>query len=272
MVIREAGDGSTYVSTQEEHAELSAQFAAHWGNDRFARLRPYDTMVFATTFHDSGYREWEGVPRMDLEKGRPYGHRERIPGFEDTELKAYRRNADWVRGHDLYAGLLVSMHRTGLWRGRYDVLTRPKPRIRDLSDGVRTVLRELEDQQQQDKAVLAAENSGFEDELWINYRMLQLFDLLSLYFCCDGYGDAGFKEERLAPIPAAYAPDDAVELCITPNADGSVKMDPYPFDVAPLRVSVRTRRMKPGRYQSEPDCRAAYYKTPATLLHFDITD
>ena len=67
-------------------------------------------------------------------------------------------------------------------------------------------------------------------------------------------------------------PDDAVELCITPNADGSVKMDPYPFDVAPLRVTVRTRRMKPGRYQSEPECRAAYYKTPATLLHFDITD
>ena len=58
MVIREVADGSTYVSTQEEHAELSAQFAAHWGNDRFERLRPYDTMVFATTYHDSGYREW----------------------------------------------------------------------------------------------------------------------------------------------------------------------------------------------------------------------
>ena len=36
MVIREVDDGSTYVSTQEEHAELSA----HWGNDRFAQLRP----------------------------------------------------------------------------------------------------------------------------------------------------------------------------------------------------------------------------------------
>ena len=41
MGIREVGDGSTYVSTQGEHAELSAQCAAHWGNDRFARLRPY---------------------------------------------------------------------------------------------------------------------------------------------------------------------------------------------------------------------------------------
>lgn len=272
MVIREVGDGSTYVSTQEEHAELSAQFAAHWGNGRFAQLRPYDTMVFATTYHDSGYREWEGLPRMNVEKGRPYGHRERIPGFEATELTAYRRNVDWVRDHDLYAGTLVSMHRTGLWRGRYDVLTSPKPRVRELSAPVQGVLGELEEQQQRDKATLAAGNTGFEEELWINYRMLQLFDLLSLYFCCDGYGDDGFKEECLAPIPAGYTPDDSVELRITPNPDGSVKMAPYPFDVAPLRVSVRTRRMAFGEYESEADCREAYYKTPATLLHFDITD
>ena len=272
MVIREVADGSTYVSTQEEHAELSAQFAAHWGNDRFERLRPYDTMVFATTYHDSGYREWEGVPPMDAAKGRPYGHRERIPDFEATELTAYRRNVDWVRGHDLYAGVLVSMHRTGLWRGRYDVLTSPKPRVRELSAPVQAVLDELEAQQRQDKATLAAGNAVFEDELWVNYRMLQLFDLLSLYFCCDGYRDNGFKEECLAPIPAGYAPDDSVELRITPNPDGSVRMDPYPFDISPLQVTVRARRMPAGQYDSEADARAAYYKTPAGLLQFQVSN
>jgi hypothetical protein len=57
MVVRELKDGRCYVALQEDHAELAAQFAAHWGNDRFSRLRPYKTMVFATTFHDSGYRE-----------------------------------------------------------------------------------------------------------------------------------------------------------------------------------------------------------------------
>ena len=67
---------------QEDHAELSAQFAAHWGNARFSELRPYQTMVFATTYHDSGYREWEGNPPMNVEKGRPYAHREDVPNFE----------------------------------------------------------------------------------------------------------------------------------------------------------------------------------------------
>ena len=50
MVIRELKDGRSYVSSQEDHAELAAQFAAHWGNTRFSKLRPYDTMMFATTF------------------------------------------------------------------------------------------------------------------------------------------------------------------------------------------------------------------------------
>ena len=63
MVIREVSDGSTYVSTQEEHAELSAQFAAHWGNDRFERLRPYDTLVFATTFHSRYPLSWNVVAK-----------------------------------------------------------------------------------------------------------------------------------------------------------------------------------------------------------------
>ena len=132
-------------------------------------------------------------------------------------------------------------------------------RVRDLSNRVQTVLAELEDQQKLDKAILAAGNPRFKEELWINHRMLQLFGLLSLYFCCDGYGEDGFKEECLAPIPSGYTPDGSIELHITPNADGSVKMAPYPFDVVPLRVSVRARRMQPGRYASEAACRAAYF-------------
>jgi len=87
MVIRELKDGRCYVSLQEDHAELAAQFAAHWGNERFSRLRPYETMVFATTYHDSGYREWEGNPPMNVEKGRPYAHR------EDVDRKSTRLNS-----------------------------------------------------------------------------------------------------------------------------------------------------------------------------------
>jgi hypothetical protein len=254
MVIRELKDGRSYVSLQEDHAELAAQFAAHWGNAQFSQLRPYKTMVFATTYHDSGYREFEGNPPINIEKGRPYAHRESIPSFEAIELEAYANNVGWLCSHDLYAGLIVSMHRTGLWHNRYNVFTKPA-------------------EQEQYKKTLAAGNPAFEDELWHNYRALQIFDLLSLYFCCDGYAsEKEFKDYTIAPIRIAYDSNEETELKITPNGPGSVKMTPYPFDQSPLQFSVRARLMTPAKGQSAEAGLEAYQKAPRRLLTFEISN
>jgi hypothetical protein len=272
MVIRELKDGRSYVSLQEDHAELAAQFAAHWGNQRFSRLRPYQTMVFATTFHDSGYRDFEGNPPMNVDKGRPYAHREEVPNFEAIELKAYARNADWVASHDLYAGLLVSMHRTGLWQNRYSIFTEPSGRLRQRSQAVQDAKREMEAKQAEIKKQIAIHRAGFEIELAYNYMALQIFDLLSLYFCCDGYANENdFKEYAIAPVPLSYDSNQTVRLTIKPNGAGSVSFDPYPFDVSPLKVSARTRIIAPPTEKSEAACVDAYHKAARQLLTFEIS-
>ena len=273
MVVRELKDGSCLVSTQEDHADLSAQFAAHWGNKEFAKLRPYGSMVFATTYHDSGYREWEGNPPLNIAKGRPYAFREDIPAFETTELEAYARNVEWVRSQDRYAGLLVSMHRTGLWENRYNTFTSPKGRLRERSPAVKAAKAELEARQQEERKSLGQENPRFENDLWFNYRALQIYDLLSLYFCCDGYTEEDrFKADLLAPIRLAYDSQDEVELQITPTDARSVSIEPYPFDVSPLTLSVRARLIRPGNDSSEEACLEAYHKAPRQLLTFEITN
>jgi hypothetical protein len=271
MIVRDLKDGRSLVSTQEDHAELAAQFAAHWGNERFAKLRPYEPLVFAAAYHDSGYREWEGKPPMNVEKGRPYAFREQIPSFESIELQAYKRNVDWVSAGDAYAGLLVSMHRTGLWQNRYNVLTEPVMKVRERSPAVQAVKKDLEAEQQQYKKELGAGKPGFERELWHNYRILQVFDLLSLYFCCDGYAtEESFKEYKIAPVPVTYDSEDGVTLTILPNGTGSVRMDPYPFDVSPLRATVRARLVSLTKVKSEKACAEAYHKASRYLVRFDI--
>jgi len=273
MVIRELKNGSCFVSTQEDHAELSAQFAAHWGNQKFSRLRPYDTMVFATTFHDSGYREWEGTPPINLAKGRPYAHRESIPSFEAVELAAYNQNVEWLRARDRYASLLVSMHRTGLWANRYDAFTSPSGKARERSAAVMAAKKALEAQQEQEKSALGAGNPAFAHELSFNFRALQVFDVLSLYFCCDGYvDDERFKEDLIAPVPLSYDSNEEVELRIIPNGAKSVRFAPYPFDVAPLNVGVRVRRFEMRQFASAQDGLAAYHKAPRQILNFEITN
>src|SRR5262245_3002472 len=272
MVIRELKDGRSYVSLQEDHAELSAQFAAHWGNDRFSRLRPYQTMVFATTFHDNGYRDFEGNPPMNVEKGRPYAHREEVPNFEAVELKAYARNSEWVSSQDIYAGLLVSMHRTGLWQNRYNVFTEPAMRARERSQAVQDAKRAMEEKQTKIKRQIGIHRSSFENELAYNYMALQIFDLLSLYFCCDGYAsESDFKEYAIAPVRVSYVSNETVKLTIKPNGAGSVIFDPYPFDVSPLKVSVRARIIAPLAEKTELTCMDAYHKAPRQLLSFEVS-
>jgi hypothetical protein len=272
MVIRELKNGRCYVSTQEDHAELSAQFAAHWGNERFSQLRPYETMIFATTFHDSGYREFEGNPPINTAKGRPYAHREEVPSFEGTELAAYAKNVEWVRSHDPYAGLLVSMHRTGLWHNRYNVFTEPSMRLRERSAEVQQAKKQLEAQQEQFKKELSAKRPDFAGELEYNYRALQVFDLLSLYFCCDGHtADDEFKEYKIAPVRVSYDSDETVELHLVPGGANSVRFDPYPFDISPIKISVRARMMTLESGKSASAGLEAYQKAPRQLLTFEMS-
>ena len=272
MVIRELTDGRCYVALQEDHAELAAQFAAHWGNDRFSRLRPYQTMVFATTYHDSGYREWEGTPPMNVQKGRPYAHREDVPNFETIELDAYAKNVDWLGAHDPYAGLLVSMHRTGLWHNRYNIFTEPAGRLRERSQAVQNAKRELEAKQKELKKTLAPKHPDFENELGYNYMALQIFDLLSLYFCCDGYAsNEAFKEYAIAPVRVSYDRDETVRLTIRPNGTGSVVIDPYPFDLSPLKFSARARVVAPPKEKTESACMDAYHRAPRQMLTFEVS-
>src|SRR4029078_7780912 len=55
MIVREGAGGSLIIIGQTDHAKLSGQCAAHWGNKDFARPKPYEAVVRAAMFHDSGW-------------------------------------------------------------------------------------------------------------------------------------------------------------------------------------------------------------------------
>jgi hypothetical protein len=157
--------------------------------------------------------------------------------------------------------LLVSMHRTGLWHNRYNIFTEPAGRLRERSQPVQNAKKELEAKQEAVKKSLAAKDAGFENELAYNYMALQIFDLLSLYFCCDGYAaDQQFKEYAIAPVRVSYDSDETVRLTIRPNGIGSVIMDPYPFDISPVQFSARARIVAPPKERTEAACVDAYQK------------
>jgi hypothetical protein len=160
-----------------------------------------------------------------------------------------------------------------LWANRYDAFTSPSGKVRERSAAVMAAKKALEAQQELEKRDLGAGNPAFAEELWFNFRALQVFDLLSLYFCCDGYADdERFKEDLIAPVPLSYESKAEAELRLIPNGAKSVRFAPYPFDVAPLNVGVRVRRFEMRQFASEQEGLAAYHQAPRQILNFEITN
>src|SRR4051812_41183548 len=151
MIARDLTDQRTILIRQEDHADLSSQFASHWGNERVAAPTCYESVVRAAALHDTHFREIEIDLPIDCEQGRPYGHRN-LP-FALHHLDALRQNIAWLKQRDPYAALLVSMHHTGLLQNRYGVINSwqndygRSPKMRALRPEVAATVTDLEKDQ-----------------------------------------------------------------------------------------------------------------------------
>ena len=123
MIIHDASNGHLTLITQTDHSHLVGELAAHWGNADFAVPEPYDSVVRAAVFHDYGWLRYETSPSIDPQTGEPYAFLQ-VP-MTAAQLASYQWALDWMADIDPYAGLIVSMHRTGLWKGRYRTIAYP---------------------------------------------------------------------------------------------------------------------------------------------------
>ena len=78
MIVRYESDGSLVMITQNDHAQLSGLFAAHWGNEKFEKPRPYPSLVRAAMFHDRGWIRYETSPQINLETGKTDSYTEQF--------------------------------------------------------------------------------------------------------------------------------------------------------------------------------------------------
>jgi hypothetical protein len=146
---------------------------------------------------------------------------------DPIQLAAYQWAIDWLTDIDPYAGLLINRHRTGLWRARYGALRYPEAfNAKGLNEMAEKFISNNEQRQK-------SEMPGFDEkEFLTNYQLLQVWDLLSLYFCV-----RPVKEDYIDPVPTRYA-----------EGPGSgVRMDVRPLDATNMvRGQFRGYRDEPG--------------------------
>ena len=257
MIVRYESDGSLVMITQNDHAKLSGLFAAHWGNRKFERPRPFASATRAAQCHDAGWIPYETKPLFNADTGKTPNFRD-VPN-DRTQLESYQQAVDWLTDIDSYAGLLISKHRTGLWQNRYGVIKQPAFAQRGkLSDEIEAFITRNEAKQKS----LAA---GFdEQEVAVNYDLLQVWDLLSLYICTQ----ERHKEEVIAPVPTSYAEGEGLPMRLSPLSPTRIAVDPFPFDRPSLELSVVYRRLPESRFQDARAFEAAYFGASPQLASF----
>ena len=70
----------------------------------------------------------------------------------------------------------------------------------------------------------------------------------------------------------SYDTKDDATFNITPMDGDGLKIEPFPFDVAPFKVTVRGRKMAPMLGAPDEEIREAYHKAPRTMLAFTFME
>jgi hypothetical protein len=249
MIVRNQSDGSVVMITQNDHAKLAGLFAAHWGNSQFERPRPTTSMMRAAQYHDGGWLRYETNPTLDPATGKSPSYQQ-VP-TDAAQLAAYQWAIDMLTEIDSYTGLMVSKHRTGLWQSRYGAMIQPP------AGPPRKLTNDVEDFITRNEARQHVITAGLDrHEVAVNYNLLQVWDLLSLYICSNEH----HREHVIEPAPTAYSADSGgVALKLTPTAPATIAIDPFPFDQVPLEAAVVYRALPPSALHDLDTFKAAYF-------------
>jgi hypothetical protein len=266
-MIVQPRDGQLLLIRQPDHAALAGTFARHWGNATFAAPFPSDALVFAADHHDDGWLVWEAAPRVDPATRRPYQFTA-LPIAEHVNF--YRVGIAQVLERNPYAGLLTVMHLAGLYQMRYgtDRHVQPRPLPADEERLKQNFVDELQRQQQSlrhDLPQRGVPPAWLEEKhLWCNYKLLQVFDRLSLYFCV-----APPRSSSLEPVPLDYEGGET-DLRLRPVSERAVAIAPYPFNRDPLPVTLRASLVPDRDYESDEQFRAVFASARLTELRFEL--
>ena len=219
MIVCDLGD-SWQIVMQTDHADLSGDFARRWTE----RTDRSGSLQVAAERHDDGWAVWEQAPMCDTETGKPVN-------FLDVGVLAhlafYRAGIAAITEQDPYAGLLVSMHGAGIYRGRYGL--QPELGLTfagDVREQVDAFVAEQESTFERRERELGVD----EEERRHDYELLQMYDRLSLLFCTN---------DTLSPPRT-----ELMGYRCEPAGDGAITMSPFPFDGDEQQFSL-VRRLVP---------------------------
>jgi hypothetical protein len=268
MMVNPYDDSRLMLALQIDHSRVAGFFAAHWGNQDFARPEPYASVALAANEHDIGWWEWEMKPSTVNDKGYPLDYHDGSLNYlGQLRLDFYKNAVEHVLPRDPYAALLMAMHGVALMNAGYGKYAYPPdrtsdPRVKAYVDDQEELRLKLLEQLRQSERF---KSFSSDEQVWTNYEYMEVFDQLA-QFVCNRY-PLNSKARKLGPsntLNDVHVPTKpgkpAVKLNIDTVAEHKAVLRPYPFDMDPLPFSF-TARLVPNRtYKDGEDFLGEFYR------------
>lgn len=262
---------------QTDHSRIAGLLAAHWGNDQFARLRPYSSMVLAAQEHDSGWWDWEIKPSVN-DQGFPSDYIGSIKHLgQGVWLDLYRHAIERLAGRDPYAAYFVSMHGEALLTQGMGLL----PSMPDYRNdpAVQNFIVEQKAPRARWLAQLESEpgRSQLLDEshLWTNVKLMEVFDQFAQFVCnrypLNSQARKNGPTNTLSNVPVPVAegkPDVTLTIDIQNEREASVR--PYPFDISPLPLSFEGRLVPNRSYSKQEEFLEDFYSAERISINYQL--
>jgi len=277
MMVCPYDDKRLLLILQLDHSRVTGWFAAHWGNDTFARPSPYAAMVLAAQEHDTGWWDWEIKPQLNNEGLPPdyIGSIKHLGG--KVWLDFYRHGIYRLAEQDPYAGYIVSLHSDGLLtQGRGLLPYMPDyavyPEVKKFLTEQESYRAELMEQLKSSKEYCDFVSN---EQLWTNFKLMEVYDQMG-QFVCNRYPFNGTHRKNgpsntLSNVPAPTKPSrDDVVLTFTIKDEIRATVTPYPFDVDPLIVSFQGRLIAKRRYTNQDEFLMEYYRAEKVPITYSL--
>lgn len=262
IVSSKASQEIGHVVLQSDHAQLASQFALAFGNDQFEAPSPAELMQFLVLHHDRGWDETDAQIGRNPKTRLPYSLVQTPLG---ELLTSGPRSVAFNRQHHPYCGLLCAMHVWGLFNGRYGLSDKivvqmlegeARARVELMLGTIRAEEAELRAQLATDPTMRPFLE---EKKLMQNYKLLQLFDTLSLYFNDHAGREHDYPEASFLNVPQDAHRDRTLSL--KPLGDRTFRLSPFPFKAQKLTVTHRVFEIP--QLDFDADYRQVFAESPA---------
>jgi hypothetical protein len=251
MIIQTAPAGQPHLAVMMyEHTALSHQFARAFGNAEFEPTDPVDLMCNVVLHHDAGWADFDRDPVTDEATALPYNLVE-TPAQYITVTS--RLSPDFNQRQHPFCGLMSSMHSWGLYNGRYGlssmvlidkIPTQDRPLAQRMLDAELARQGRLKEEVAKDPLTAPRLEQR---KLFQNYKQLQFFDTLALYF--NRVHPGGRTETKFEHVPRNVGED--VTVTISPRGEGVYALSPFPFAANAPEFAFAGRFISSGAHEKQ---------------------